>query len=244
MNYYIDTEFFEGFVNPLWGKRRHFIDLISIGIVSGDGREYYEISSDFEVARAWYNADTWVRDNVLLPIVFECSYKEHFIGTPSEGVYQSWADGVKEAPQWETFWYHRAVFYFKKYGKKNSVIASEIVLFVYRGAAVKTAEEWGKNVKFDFYGYYADYDWVLLCSLFGRMVDLPTGFPMFCRDLQQTKQELEDALDRPGTDIDYNLNEDSDYPQQTGQHNALQDARWNKQLHEFLLKYRERQKNN
>ena len=33
MKYFFDTEFIEGFHKPLFGKRRHHIDLISIGIV-------------------------------------------------------------------------------------------------------------------------------------------------------------------------------------------------------------------
>ena len=33
--------------------------------------------------------------------------------------------------------------------------------------------------------YYADYDWVALCQLYGRMLDLPGRWPMFCRDLKQ-----------------------------------------------------------
>lgn len=41
MKYFLDTEFHEGFNKPLFGKNRHFIDLISIGIVSSDNRKYY-----------------------------------------------------------------------------------------------------------------------------------------------------------------------------------------------------------
>ena len=37
----------------------------------------------------------------------------------------------------------------------------------------------------EFWAYYADYDWVALCQLFGTMMDLPTGWPMFCLDLKQ-----------------------------------------------------------
>src|SRR6218665_1917732 len=37
----------------------------------------------------------------------------------------------------------------------------------------------------EFWAYYADYDWVVLCQLFGRMIDLPKGWPMFCMDIKQ-----------------------------------------------------------
>lgn len=62
-----------------------------------------------------------------------------------------------------------------------------------------------------FWAYYADYDWVVLCQLFGRMIDLPKGWPMYCRDLKQ-------EADRLGFR----------FPEQTGAaHNALEDAKWN-----------------
>lgn len=31
----------------------------------------------------------------------------------------------------------------------------------------------------EFWAYFADYDWVVLCQLYGRMIDLPDGWPMF-----------------------------------------------------------------
>lgn len=41
----------------------------------------------------------------------------------------------------------------------------------------------------EFWGYYADYDWVVFCQIFGAMIDLPKGWPMFCMDLKQLCQE-------------------------------------------------------
>lgn len=52
MRYFYDTEFIED------GKT---IELISIGIVAEDGREYYAVSTDFDASRA----NPWVRENVL-----------------------------------------------------------------------------------------------------------------------------------------------------------------------------------
>src|SRR6202000_48290 len=63
MKYFLDTEFIEGFHKPLFGKRRHFIDLISIGIVSEDNRALYFISSEYK----YKDADPWVRENVIIP---------------------------------------------------------------------------------------------------------------------------------------------------------------------------------
>jgi hypothetical protein len=40
-----------------------------------------------------------------------------------------------------------------------------------------------------FWAYYADYDWIALCQLYGRMIDLPKGWPMYCRDFKQWLDE-------------------------------------------------------
>lgn len=64
-----------------------------------------------------------------------------------------------------------------------------------------------------FVGYYCDYDWVALCQLYGRMIDLPADFPMYCRDLRQwlDDHELEGVVQ-------------GDTDEQA--HHALHDARW------------------
>lgn len=65
----------------------------------------------------------------------------------------------------------------------------------------------------EIWGYFSDYDWVALCQLFGTMMDLPDGFPMFCLDLKQ-------EMHRRGIKRE-------DLPAQTGtHHDALEDARW------------------
>ena len=63
----------------------------------------------------------------------------------------------------------------------------------------------------EFWAYYADYDWVVLCQLYGRMIDLPKGWPMYWRDLQQDIDAA--GLGKP--------------PKQEGaEHHALADALW------------------
>ena len=65
----------------------------------------------------------------------------------------------------------------------------------------------------EFWGYFADYDWVVFCQLFGKMIDLPRGMPMYCNDLKQLMRERGIRKE--------------DLPSQDGQeHNALADARW------------------
>jgi hypothetical protein len=41
----------------------------------------------------------------------------------------------------------------------------------------------------EFWADYGAYDWVALCQLFGPMIDIPEGWPMFCRDIQQVAAE-------------------------------------------------------
>lgn len=67
----------------------------------------------------------------------------------------------------------------------------------------------------EFWGYFCDYDWVVFCQLWGRMVDLPSYLPMYCLDVKQEmycKQISKEWIEE-------------DHPQPTT-HNALDDARW------------------
>jgi hypothetical protein len=76
------------------------------------------------------------------------------------------------------------------------------------------------------YGYFADYDWVALCQLFGTMMQLPKGLPMYCRDLKQILDERELGKDWVAKHC----------PQpEAEEHHALNDARWNAELHRAIL---------
>lgn len=78
---------------------------------------------------------------------------------------------------------------------------------------------WMTDEKPEFWGYYADYDWVVFCQMFGTMIDLPKSWPMYCRDIKQ----LCDSLGNPRL------------PEQSStEHNALNDARWNLTAYKFL----------
>lgn len=66
----------------------------------------------------------------------------------------------------------------------------------------------------EFWAYYASYDWIVFCQLFGKMIDLPSTFPMICFDI---KQEI----------IRQNINKDQLPPDPDNEHNALDDAKWN-----------------
>lgn len=73
--------------------------------------------------------------------------------------------------------------------------------------------------KVEFIGYYADYDHVALAQLFGTMMQLPKGFPMWTRDLKQWVSDV----GNPTISI---ANVDN--------HNSLADARWNRDVYKWL----------
>lgn len=72
----------------------------------------------------------------------------------------------------------------------------------------------------EWWAYFAAYDWVALCQLYGPMIDLPAGWPMYCRDVQQLAA---------GLDIDL----EAELPPPTTAHNALEDAEWTRQAWKF-----------
>lgn len=159
MRYFFDTEFIED------GKT---IDLLSIGIVAEDGREFYLENSEAD----WSKANEWVRDNVLPHL-------------------------KRDDRDWPGV----------------SVSRTDIAQAIQRFC---DPSDYGKP---EFWAYFADYDWVVFCQLFGRMIDLPKGFPMYCRDLKQVADMLGDIR----------------LPKQDhSEHDALADARWNKQSWEFV----------
>ena len=183
--YFLDTEFIEGFHKPLFGKKRHHIDLISIGIYCEDGRTLYKISSEYD----YKDADKWVQENVILK-----AYK-HAVHGDGRNVYT-------------------AQNFHKMFGFPNGYIRGLLLDFF---AIDKTPIE--------IFGYFADYDWVLFCSLFGRMIDLPKGFPMYCIDLKQMMQER-------GLTSEWKRQV---CPDPQDEHNALSDAKWNYRLYNKII---------
>lgn len=248
MKYFLDTEFLEGkqyyrksFIESLFSLKKltePTIDLISIGIVSEDGRVYYAISKEFNLREAWYRYDIksmtnlpgdtntnklkvyWIRDNVLKPIYNDLCERR--------GVHEKTYHFELSEP----FSYKSMKYLLNRYGKTKKQIAEEIIKFT----------DIPNDSKPQFYGYYSDYDWVVFCWLFGHMIDLPKNFPMYCIDL---KQELDRIVDKSWKDVEMstwghrgieNVEKYSDYPPKENVHNALSDAIWNKNFYEFLLK--------
>lgn len=135
------------------------IELISIGLVSDEGHEYYAVSREFDPL----HCNEWVQQHVL----------------------------TKLPPAGDKLW------------KPRSQIRDEVFALIQSG---RTAPK--------FWAYYADYDWVVFCQLWGRMVDLPPEFPRHCLDLKQRLDGLGERL--------------TDLPAQpeAAAHHALADARW------------------
>jgi hypothetical protein len=155
MKFWFDTEFHED------GRT---INLISIGVVAEDGREYY---AEAQGAHIIASQSDWLRANVL----------PHLTGQRKQG----------------------------------SIIANELIEFM--------------GEKPEIWAYYADYDWVALCWLFGTMMQLPKGWPMYCRDLKQWC----DSVGNPRL------------PKQTStEHNALADARWTRDTWFWLRENQDR----
>lgn len=163
MRYWYDTEFHED------GR---IIDLISIGIVAEDGREYYAISKEFNRDYA-IEKNPWLVENV-------------FPHLPTDPKNSRW--------------------------KYRPEIRDELLEFM-------DPEKYGKP---ELWAYYADYDHVALCQLFGRMIDLPKGWPMYTRDIKQLHVMVGKPL-LPAPPV--------------GEHDALVDAHWNEKAWYLLWRH-------
>ncbi len=82
----------------------------------------------------------------------------------------------------------------------------------------------------EFHTYYAAYDWVVFCQLFGKMIDLPKGYPMLSMDI---KQEI----------LRRGIKKEQLPPDPVDEHNALADARWHKLVYDFLYRRDESKEN-
>jgi len=238
MKYFIDTEFHEHkkpvkFLG-ITIKKVWTIDLISIGIKCEDGREYYAINRDLDLKYA--TKDSWLKKNVIdkLPAKREL-YPPH--GSP-----RLWQESMRWLPMEQI---KQEVIDFC--GGKSEITND------YDG---KPYYEYKNNDLPEFYGYYGSYDWVVFCWIFGRMLDLPNGFPMYIKDLKQMLDEYVDKQDwyygrdcwsntgskdlqekdRPATFSEKlkKVKGMSAYPKQENEHNALDDANWNFNLYKFL----------
>jgi hypothetical protein len=164
------------------------IDLISIGIVREDGREFYAQNLDCR----FHKASEWVRKNVYPHLSrFDVEKLQPIIEAEEEGGYGDW------------------------YG-----VGSLVQKLCYSQMTGTSVFDLSHPV--ELYGYYSAYDHVVLCQLFGPVVNLPKGMPMFTYDLKQMCNQLGNPkLPEQGKD----------------EHHALLDARWNYRVYNFLERH-------
>jgi|SRR2546421_411847 len=174
MRYWLDCEFIED------GKT---IDLISIGIVSEDGRELYLQSVEFDESKA----SPWVQEHVLSSLLVcphmsgNCRglYAHRDVGGQCafRRIDNNQIIGACTACPWRT----------------RGQIKNEILAFM-------DVANYGKP---ELHGWCAGYDFVALCQLFGTMMDVPQGYPHYMRDLQQELDHIgltdEDLPPQKGT---------------------------------------------
>jgi hypothetical protein len=138
------------------------IALVSIGMVREDGRTYYAQALGFEPA----DASRWVEEHVL-SLLQRCDRSLSL----AEEMQQHKHSGrpCSSMCPW----------------RSRAEIAQELRQFV------ATKPIWGERAGApEFWADYASYDWIALCQIFGTMLQLPDGWPMFCRDVQQAREEL------------------------------------------------------
>jgi hypothetical protein len=167
------------------------IGLISIGMVDEHGREFYAVNANAPWDRI---ADSeWLCRNVVpsLPL--------RPCGTLPGLITKS---GPGKSPA-----YYFTIDHTSPVVMPHWVIANQVREFI---LARRDPQLWA---------WYGAYDHVALCQLWGRMIDLPKGVPMWTNDLKQEAERLGNP----------------EVPQQgPGEHNALEDARHNRVIAGFL----------
>jgi len=159
MRYFIDTEFIDT------GRE---IDLVSIGIVCEDGREYYAQSVEFDHRKA----SVWVKENMLT----------HLLTCPSSHASVLGISGLYRTDRAEHQRYGQCV------DRQRGLV---------HNCPWRTREQMKHDVSvffnpsdgFELWGWCAGYDWVAFCQLFGTMMDLPRGWPHYIHDLQHVLDE-------------------------------------------------------
>ena len=170
------------------------IDLISIGMVADDDREYYAVVSDAPWDRI--RRHPWLMQNVAPSLPGSTPITP--FGVPAD-------QPEKAKPGVEWLW---GLDFLDACVKPKWVIANEVRNFLLSGDGEPELWAW-----------YAAFDHVALAWLWGPMIDLPKGIPMFTKDLKQRTDDLGNPT----------------LPEQAaGEHNALEDARHNAVRARFL----------
>lgn len=188
MRFFYDTEFLED------GKT---IELISIGIVADDDREFYAVAEEAGDGPLYerIRRDEWLMTNVVphLPLKPGTTPTMPFGQNPGR---------------------------FQLDFHSNVVMPRRMIRNAVRDFILGTDGKIDPDIQL--WADYAAYDHVVLSQLFGRMIDLPQGMPMFTNDIQQA----------------WNARGCPALPEPVGEHNALADARTVRARFEAIYKPR------
>lgn len=177
MKYFIDVKFIDGHVKPLFRRKRYFMDIVTVGIVCEDGRELYLICNEFDPEFA----NEVVKNFLLKPLINDCINNAH-------------VDTRKNIEKFikpnNLSFNTRVVQYLC--GKSKKEIAKQIYDFLTYRHISKQVEGSdrievvdGNNNILEVWGYYCYYDWTIISSLFGIILDRPKELPLRCNDLSQ-----------------------------------------------------------
>lgn len=178
---------------------------------------------------------------IKIKIFYDCEFLENgstirlisigMVREDGKGLYRVVYDYSLLKDVWNHDWLRRNVFPSLPYQMTEDGIAMDHAHLDYKEIASR--DEIAADIKRfvldtpnpELWAYYSAYDHVALCQLYGRMLDLPSGFPMFSYDLKAEIMRLGNPR----------------VPEQaTGLHNAYMDALWNKETYEYLQGYRPR----
>jgi hypothetical protein len=182
------------------------IDLISIGMVREDGEELYLVAQDTALMER-ASADDWLREHVIPSLPGKC--KEN-LGVPMYDLHPTPGARMRLGGPYVWEWD-------EKHPDAKSVMGRYQMKRQVRSFVLMTKKP-------QLWAWYGAYDHVVIAQLFGRMHDLPEGFPMVTLDLKQEHLRLgSPKLPR----------------QAEGEHNALADARHNARIAQWLKEYEE-----
>lgn len=215
IRYFYDTEFIDNGTT---------IDLVSIGIVAAPAwatepsrgvpigsvarqhaRTYYAVNAEFDLDEL--KARDWLVRNVLphLPL----TGREHL---------DAYLQYVPDDPPPPSALAEVALSLAATEVKPKYVIANEVRDFIL--APLAEAAD-GERIDIELWADYGAYDHVALAQLWGAMVNLPPGIPMYTNDLQQYRRTVGSLIYTPDIDPD-------------AEHNALADAWYALDLFEGL----------
>ena len=169
------------------------IQLISIGMIREDGKELYAVNGEFPIDV--FSRHAWLGENVAPHLPLINHGPREFVKGDGSRVFCNFWEWDEDAIEHDRHVWNRAI------------ICEQVRQFV---LDADNPELWG---------WYSSYDHVVLAQLFGTMIDLPSGFPMWTNDVRQLSQQYGNPR----------------LPAQKGvEHHALADARWTKEAWEYL----------